>query len=175
VWLVTACGKTSRQAPADASPSSSAPSVAREARAAREQKVLALLGGQTADEELPVAEQPPGVARGPSGNVTLGAVVFSGLAVADADRVMAGLRGRIRRCYEAGLDVDPNLKGHLEVALVVAADGEQISTSVAKNVGLTPAVAECARDVVRRATFSPPSGGGKAAASVRITFDPTSD
>ncbi|HSO37139.1 MAG TPA: DUF2330 domain-containing protein [Labilithrix sp.] len=175
VWLVTACGKTSRQAPADASPSSSAPSVAREARAAREQKVLAILGGQRADEELPVAEQPPGVARGPSGNVTLGAVVFSGPAVADADRVMAGLRGRIRRCYEAGLDVDPNLKGHLEVALVVAADGEQISTSVAKNVGLTPAVAECARDVVRRATFSPPSGGGKAAGSVRFTFDPTSD
>jgi MYXO-CTERM domain-containing protein len=161
--LVMGCGKTRRGTPPTTT-------VAVD-ESARRSKVLALLRGEVPENELPLAPQPDFVVRAPAGQVTIGPATFVGPAVSGVDRVLAGLRSRVRSCYQTGLVNDPRIKGSLEITFVVAPNGEP-TPSVSKNEGLPLQVAECTRAAVGRATFSPPEGGGKTTAKIAIRFEP---
>jgi len=88
--------------------------------------------------------------------------------VADADRVIAGLRPKFRACYQKGLNADPNLEGCTIIRARVASDGT-VAAEVYVHAGLTPDVTACIAGVVRAASFSPPGGAG-ATLMVPVTF-----
>jgi hypothetical protein len=78
--------------------------------------------------------------------------------VADAARVVAGLRGPLRACYKRELDTDPTAKGTIRVTATVGSNGEVRSVQTA-NGGLSSTMVACVSRVVRSAQFSPPEGG----------------
>jgi TPR repeat protein len=94
----------------------------------------------------------------PTGVVQMGGATATS-PVSDMDRVIAGLRARMRNCYQRGLESDPSMVGKLVLNAKIAANGEVSSCDVASNSGLSPATASCAAGVVKRAMFAPPSGG----------------
>ena len=111
---------------------------------------------------LPSAKMgPPGSGRfigGPKGDAQLqGVEMTTKPAIQDADRVIAGLRARIRQCYQTGLNTDPSMEGSIGVKVVVAPNGEVTTADVVSNTGLSPSVASCISRVIGRAQFA--SGG----------------
>jgi hypothetical protein len=90
--------------------------------------------------------------------------------MADAERVAASLRPRLRACYRQGLTVDPAMAGSLVIAVKVGANGDVEDARAAQNVGLSPAVAACIARGYKNATFDPPAGGAGATLSVTLTF-----
>src|SRR5262249_13388877 len=77
----------------------------------------------------------------------------TGPAVSDADRVVAGLRPRFRRCYENGLTSNPSMSGKTVLAARVQPNGEVASVDVAENLGLSPEVTSCMARVLQNAQF----------------------
>lgn len=109
----------------------------------------------------------PVKALGPKADVNIGSVSVSG-SVAGADRVIGGLRPRFRACYQTGLNADPGMRGTLVVRAETAGDGGVTKADIVSNAGLSPAVASCVANSLRRAVFS---GAGSVSASV--VFSPT--
>ncbi len=116
--------------------------------------------GEGAGKETKVAG-PTGVAQVGGSSATV--------VISDADRVVAGLRGRFRTCYQTGLNSDPGMSGKVIISAKVGPNGEVVSSDVAQNTGLSPTVASCIAGVLKRATFSPPGGGGSTL-TVPVTF-----
>lgn len=125
------------------------------------------LGGGTKGTGQASAGQERAVA-GPKGDAQIGGSTAS-VPISDADRVIAGLRPRFRQCYQTGLNSDPSMSGKVVISAKVGPNGEVSTASVAENTGLSPAVASCIANVVRRAQFSPPGGGGSTL-NVPVTF-----
>lgn len=71
------------------------------------------------------------------------------------DRNVAGLRPRLRACYESGLTKDAKMAGKLVVTFVVEPLGSVVSADIASNTGISPEVATCVKGVVMRRTFDP--------------------
>ena len=70
------------------------------------------------------------------------------------------LRGnQARRCYNQALARDPSLKGHVSIAVRIGPSGNVCSASVASNDMSSPAVAQCAANIFRQATYPSPKGG----------------
>lgn len=105
---------------------------------------------------------------GPTGVAQVGGSTAT-VPISDADRVIAGLRGRFRNCYQTGLNSDPSMSGKVVIAARVGPNGEVQSADVASNSGLSPSVASCIAGVVKRATFSAPGGGGSTL-NIPVTF-----
>lgn len=105
---------------------------------------------------------------GPTGVAQVGGSTAT-VPISDADRVVAGLRGRFRSCYQKGLNSDPSMSGKVVIAAKVGPNGEVSSANVSSNTGLSPGVASCIANVVKRATFSAPGGGGSTL-SIPVTF-----
>lgn len=105
---------------------------------------------------------------GPTGVAQVGGSTAT-VPISDADRVVAGLRGRFRSCYQTGLNSDPSMSGKVIISAKVGPNGEVTSADVAQNTGLSPGVASCIAGVVKRATFSAPGGGGSTL-SIPVTF-----
>jgi hypothetical protein len=105
---------------------------------------------------------------GPKGDAQIGGHSAT-VPVSDADRVIAGLRGRFRQCYQTGLNSDPTMAGKVVISAKVGPNGEVASSTVASNSGLSPTVANCIAGVVRRATFSAPGGSGSTL-NIPVTF-----
>ena len=105
---------------------------------------------------------------GPTGLAQVGGSTAT-VPISDADRVVAGLRGRFRSCYQTGLNSDPGMSGKVIISAKVGPNGEVTSADVAQNTGLSPGVASCIAGVVKRATFSAPGGGGSTL-SIPVTF-----
>jgi hypothetical protein len=105
---------------------------------------------------------------GPKGDAQIGGHSAS-VPVNGADRVIAGLRGKFRSCYQTGLNVDPNMEGKVVIAAKVGPNGEVDSASVASNTGLSPAVAACIQGAVKRAQFDAPGGSGSSL-NIPVTF-----
>jgi hypothetical protein len=105
---------------------------------------------------------------GPTGVAQVGGSTAT-VPISDADRVVAGLRGRFRSCYQTGLNSDPGMSGKVIISAKVGPNGEVTSADVAQNTGLSPGVASCIAGVVKRATFSAPGGGGSTL-SIPVTF-----
>jgi outer membrane biosynthesis protein TonB len=71
-----------------------------------------------------------------------------------------------RKCYQRGLENDPNQSGKLIVAIKVDPSGEVSSASVVSNSGLSQQVASCIVSAAKRATFGQNPGG-----TVQVPFN----
>jgi hypothetical protein len=123
--------------------------------------------GSTRTDGKAVAGKESTVA-GPTGVEQVGASLTSA-PIPNVDGVIAGLRGRFRRCYQTGLLSDSTMAGKVVIEAKVGPNGEVMSAGIASNAGLSPAVGQCIAGVVSRATFSAPGGGG-ATVRVPVTF-----
>jgi hypothetical protein len=79
--------------------------------------------------------------------------------VSDADRVIASLRPRFRKCYQDGLNGDPTMQGRTVLVASVGPNGEVKSVSVAESQGLSPGVNACLSRALNNAQFATNSGG----------------
>jgi len=129
---------------------------------------LAGIGGGTAGSGTGSGAGTETKVAGPTGVAQVGGATAT-VPISDADRVVAGLRGRFRSCYQTGLNSDPNMSGKVIISARVGPNGEVSSADVAQNTGLSPGVAACIAGVVKRATFSAPGGGGSTL-SIPVTF-----
>jgi hypothetical protein len=75
-------------------------------------------------------------------------------AISDADRVIAKLRPRFRKCYQDGLSHDPSMGGKATIAARIGPNGEVLSSDVASSDGLSSAVTTCLAKVVQSAEFT---------------------
>jgi TonB family protein len=136
--------------------------------AANNKKGLGSLATTTSDGTGVVAGHETTTA-GPTGVATIGVSVTS-TPIANADSVVAGLRARFRSCYQTGLLSDSTMTGKVVVSAKVGPNGEVSSADIASISGLSPAVGQCIAGVVKRATFSAPSGGGTSTLQIPVTF-----
>jgi len=105
---------------------------------------------------------PSGSATGiasPRGNLALGATTVSGGAIADVGATVAAMAAGFRRCYQRGLERDPEMSGTLRLSVEVGANGEVVATTPAGGEGLSPTVIACTGGVVASRVFAKPKGG----------------
>ena len=104
------------------------------------------------------ANQGPGIQgntpAGPSLSVDVRPPTMTGPPLSDADRVVAGLRPRFRKCYQDGLNDDPNMSGKTVLAAKVQPNGEVANVEVAENQGLSPKVTACMSRALKNAQFN---------------------
>ncbi len=105
---------------------------------------------------------------GPKGDISTGVTSMS-VPVNNAERVIAGLRGRFKSCYQRGLSEDPNQSGKATFSVKVAPNGEVALVTVASNAGLSATVTGCIQRALQGANFDAPGGSGSAL-SVPVNF-----
>jgi len=88
--------------------------------------------------------------------------------VSDADRVVASLRPRFRRCYEQGLANEPGMSGRAALTAKIGPNGEVTAVEVSVT-GLSSAVGACLARTLRSAQFAAPGGTGSTL-SVPVTL-----
>lgn len=106
--------------------------------------------------------------EGPKGDAQISGSSAT-VPISDADRVIAGLRPRFRQCYQTGLNSDPSMSGKVVITAKVGPNGEVSDANVSSNTGLSQGVASCIANVVKRAQFNPPGGGGSTL-NIPVTF-----
>ena len=106
--------------------------------------------------------------KGPVGNASIGGAAVSGGTVANASAVVAGMAAGFRRCYNKGLQEDPNMKGSVRITARIGPNGEVLSVSPSGS-GLSGTVVSCVAARVSSAQFAPPQGGG-ATIVIPVTF-----
>lgn len=106
--------------------------------------------------------------RGPTGNATVGGAAVSGGAVANASRVVAGMRAGFRNCFNRELSSNPDAQGTIRLTIRVGPGGEVQNVTAAPSGNLGSAV-ECVKARAKSATFDPPEGGS-AVVVVPVTF-----
>ena len=109
-------------------------------------------------------ERPFGL--GPRGEAKLNPADVTG-KITNADRVIAGMRGRMRACYNSGLQQDPSMEGSIKLKAKIDEKGEVTSAEITSNTGLSTAVGTCVTNVVRRAQFE--GGPGTVALKVELS------
>lgn len=105
---------------------------------------------------------------GPSLNVDVRPPTTTGQPVTDADRIVAGLRSRFRKCYQDGLDANPSMAGKAVLAARVQPNGEVAGVEVTENRGLSTEVTSCMSRVLKSATFT--GNGGFSTVRVPVTM-----
>lgn len=105
---------------------------------------------------------------GPKGNANVGGAAVSGGAVANASRVVAGMRAGFRNCFNRELASNPDAQGTIRLTIRVGPGGEVQSVTAAPSGSLGSAV-ECVKARARSASFDPPEGGS-AVVVVPVTF-----
>lgn len=108
------------------------------------------------------------VVKGPTGSANVGGAGVSGGNVANANAVVARMRGRFRRCYQQGLDQNPDMQGSVTLTAKIGPNGEVLGVGGGGGGAIGPIVG-CLKAVVQSGGFSPPEGGG-AIVSIPITF-----
>jgi hypothetical protein len=104
---------------------------------------------------------------GPTLRIDTPAVGASG-AVTDADRVIASLRSRFRKCYQDGLASNPTISGKAVIVAKIGPNGEVLETVIASNDGLPGSVTSCISRVIGNAQFS--SSGGVSTLRVPVSL-----
>lgn len=99
------------------------------------------------------------VVAGPKGDASIGATSAS-VPVANAERVIAGLRPKFRLCYNQGLSQDPGMSGSVTMMVKIAPNGEVNSADASSNSGLSDSVVKCIARALRNAQFDPPGSSG---------------
>jgi outer membrane biosynthesis protein TonB len=105
---------------------------------------------------------------GPKGNANVGGANVQGGDVANASRVVAGMRAGFRNCFNRELAQNPDAQGKIDLSIKVGPGGEVQSVNAAASGNLGSAV-ECVKARARSAQFDPPSGGS-AVIKVPVTF-----
>lgn len=129
---------------------------------------LSALGGPTRSEGIGKEAGKQTATAGPTAIAQVGRSTAT-VAVPNADSTVASLRGRFRSCYQKGLLEDSTMAGKVTIRARVGTNGEVVSSDVVSSSGLSPAVGLCIADVVRRATFAAPGGGGSTL-QIPVTF-----
>lgn len=106
--------------------------------------------------------------EGPKGSAIVGGAGVSGGAVANASSVVARMRGRFRRCYQQGLNSNPEMQGSVTLTAKVGPNGEVLGVGGGGG-GSLGAIVGCLKAVVAGAQFAPPDGGG-AIITIPISF-----
>jgi hypothetical protein len=106
--------------------------------------------------------------KGPTGEANIGATTAS-VAVAGADRVIAGLRPGFRSCYNKGLQTDPSMAGKVVVKVVISPNGDVGTVEKNGGSGLSSEVENCIMKKIKNASFDAPGGSGSTL-QVPITF-----
>jgi hypothetical protein len=107
--------------------------------------------------------------KGPTGNASIGGAQVSGGNVANASSVVAGMAAGFRRCYNKGLQENPEMKGSVRITAKIGPNGEVLSASPSGGGGLSGTVVSCVAARVSSAQFAPPEGGG-ATVVIPVTF-----
>jgi hypothetical protein len=89
--------------------------------------------------------------------------------IIDADKTIARLRPRFRKCYQDGLNVDPKMEGCVAVTARVTPEGDVEQSEPTKVDGLSADVAACIATTIKTAKFSAPGGNGTTL-NIPITF-----
>lgn len=128
--------------------------------------------------EPPPLQPPPPSPREPddSGNSATGSAASTGKAaaadaveegkavvagdVSSAQSVIAGMGPSFRRCYNNGLQTNPNMKGSLRITARIGPNGEVVVANPSGGNGLSKEVIDCVVARFKSARFSPPEGGG---------------
>jgi hypothetical protein len=97
--------------------------------------------------------------KGPTGDAQIGRAEMS-VPVNNAERVVAGLRAKFKRCYDKGLASDPSMQGKVTIVTKVAPNGEVSAADAQGNNGLSGEVVSCLQRVVKGAQFDAPGGSG---------------
>jgi hypothetical protein len=105
---------------------------------------------------------------GPKGNANVGGAAVSGGAVANASRVVAGMKAGFRNCFNRELASNPDAQGTIRLTIKVGPGGEVQNVTAAPSGTLGSAV-DCVKARARSAQFDPPDGGS-AVIVVPVTF-----
>jgi len=89
--------------------------------------------------------------------------------VADATRVVRGMRAGFRACYRRGLEPDPQAKGEVTLTIRVGPGGEVSGVSAHAKGRIAAGVVNCIRARATAAAFSPPPTGS-ASIVARVTL-----
>lgn len=106
--------------------------------------------------------------KGPVGNASVSSAMLAG-SVSGAAGVVAAMRAGFRRCYQRGLEQNPDISGRINLTIQVGPGGNVSSVSGGPSGNIPGSVVECVKARARAAQFSPPDGGS-AAINVPISF-----
>jgi hypothetical protein len=113
----------------------------------------------------------------PSGYANIGSVEVEDARIANAERVVAGMKAGFRACYNRGLDSTPDAHGKARIVARVNGDGEVISATVEPTGILNEEINACLTRRVQSAKFDAPEPSGSQATlsfTVIMTVDDTS-
>lgn len=88
--------------------------------------------------------------------------------IGGAERVLGGIRGRVRRCYETGLGANETMAGRVSYTITVSSTGSVSGVQTAGSGTLSPGVVSCVDSALRGLGFDPPEGG--AGATIRGSY-----
>lgn len=131
---------------------------------------LASLGSKGTGDQ-PTGAGSAKAVKGPTGSASIGGASVSGGNVANASSVVAGMAAGFRRCYNRGLQEDPNMKGSVRITAKIGPNGEVLGASPSGGGGLSGTVTSCVAARVSSAQFAPPEGGG-ATVVIPVSFYP---
>lgn len=106
--------------------------------------------------------------KGPVGNASVSSSMLAG-NVSGAASVIAAMRAGFRRCYEQGLQRDPDIAGRINLTIQVGPAGNVSSVSGGPSGNIPSSVVDCVKARASAGQFNPPDGGS-AAISVPISF-----
>jgi hypothetical protein len=109
--------------------------------------------------------------KGPTGSVGVGGANVSGGSVANAGAVVAGMAAGFRRCYNKGLQENPDMKGTVRITAKIGPNGEVLGASPSGGGNLSGTVISCVAARVSSAQFAAPEGGG-ATIVIPVSFQP---
>lgn len=90
--------------------------------------------------------------------------------------VRSRLEPAANRCYQSGLEKNPNEGGFMNLLLRVLPDGRVASVNVAVNTGLSPGVVHCVVSMADSLSFHAPGGNGSVlGVGIVLTTRPLSD
>lgn len=127
--------------------------------------------GNTGKGEGPAGAGSAAVVKGPTGNASVGGAAVSGGSVANASAVVAKMAAGFRRCYNRGLQENPEMKGSVRITAKIGPNGEVLGASPSGGGGLSGTVISCVAARVASSQFSPPEGGG-ATIVIPVSFFP---
>jgi len=105
---------------------------------------------------------------GPKGSVSANPNVSVG-SVSNAASVVASMRAGFKRCYEKGLEANPDIAGSVRLTIRVGPGGDVSGVSATNTGNLSATVVGCVKARAQAAQFAAPDGGS-AVIDVPVTF-----
>lgn len=99
-----------------------------------------------------------GKLEGPKASVSGGGSVSVG-KVSNAERVLAAARGRVRACYQNGLNSNPDMEGRVSFVVSIGGSGSVSSANVTPTGTINGSVVSCIQGVLKGLNFDAPEGG----------------